>query len=212
MFQLARVVWWDVLETFRTNSADSHWLELNTLSSAAMGDQVSGLRCRDQRGEYPWTRAHTDQQLHEGGEAPVFWSSRGPCWGFAGEPRRRGAVQILQPCYLEALEPTSLSAWQQGAWGGRPWWREVRGASWRAGASEVPQNMKTQDEKGKSLEGDHCSGLPHGLLDLVGLSPTPAKETTVFRTASASPGSDPPHQAPSRERTRSEHNGQQQWW
>lgn len=96
------------------------------------------------------------------GRAPVFWSSRGPCWVFAAEQKNRRVSQSQRPCYLEGLEPKSLSAWQQGAWGGRPWWQEVRGGSWRAGAPEVPQNMKTKDEQEKCLERDDPSGLPHG--------------------------------------------------
>lgn len=79
----------------------------------------------------------------------------------------------------------SLSAWQQGAWGGRPWWQEVRGGSWRAGAPEVPQNMKTQDEKEKSLERENPSGLPHRLLDPVGLSPTQTVDGAMLKNASA---------------------------
>lgn len=108
---------------------------------------------------------HSCTQTHNcsvKGRAPVFWSSQGLCWVFAAEQKSQRVSRSQQPCYLEGLEPKSLSAWQQSAWGGRPWWQEVRGVSWRAGAPEVPQNMKTQDEQEKRLERDDSSGLPHG--------------------------------------------------
>lgn len=101
---------------------------------------------------------------------PVSWSSQGPYWGCEGVQRNWRASLGQQPCYLEGLDPVSLSAWQRGDWGGRPWWQRVRGGWQRVGAPENPQNMKTQGEEERSLERDKPPGPPHCLWDPAGLS------------------------------------------
>lgn len=75
---------------------------------------------------------------------PVSWSTRGPCWGCGGVQWNWRALQGQQPCYLAGLESVSLSAWQQGDWGGLPWWQRVWGGRHGVGAPEDPQSMKTE--------------------------------------------------------------------